>query len=341
MIMQKDYYAILGVPRDADAQAIKQAYRTMAKKHHPDVNSGDGEKFKDVSEAYEVLSDPNKRSKYDSGGDINIDPSQFFNMFGNLFSQTFRAEARPMRHNFQMNHRVRLVIKMDDAYLGATVPFETTRMALCRDCSGLGQISCDDGKCTTCNGTGKFSKHPSMQSKCFSCNGSGKKMVPCTKCSGKGYQEENVKMKVSIPQRTISGSTLIVKGQGNLILNESRGDLIILVVYANTFEDVELLSDGSLLKTIKVPWDSALLEEEIFVKLFKSCIVDERIKLNPSLPNGWVYTVKNTGMMANSNLLVKVWYELPLNINRKSRELIARAIRNAESSGTVGQDTKG
>lgn len=333
----KDYYAILGVPRGADKDTIRRAYRELAKKHHPDANAGvDGERFKDIAEAYDVLSNPDKKAQYDNPASKFV-YSDIGSIFGNVFSAggLFNG-GRPCGRRFSPNQRIILQVNMDQAYVGASVSFDAMRARECGACRGFGSRDSVGEKCGSCGGLGKKGF-----SSCGACRGSGKKSVLCEACGGVGWSEEKATINVVIPSRTISGGTVVMKGQGNVSADGTRGDFMASIHYAPSFDGVDLMPDGSMLKNIKVPWESALLGEEFAFKIFKSSTVDERIRLDPSIPNGWVYAngVKGRGMLPGSDLLVKVWYDLPTNINQKGRESIARAIKNAKSSRAGGEDS--
>lgn len=333
---RKDYYEILGISKEASQDDIKKAYRTLAKKHHPDTNKEGGDKeFKAVTEAYEVLSDTDKRARYDggsfNGGNIfsNINPNNVFNSFftNMVFSQSSTHSQRP-RKKFSSNQRTRLQVRMDEAYLGSEVTFDVSRTKECQECLGNG-VKSSGVKCPYCKGSGR--QLGGIVS-CGPCNGTGNKGVLCMSCGGFGGKEETARVTVAIPCKISSGSSFVIKGQGNLSADGKRGDLVVLVTYNPSFEDVTCLPDGSLLKQVKFPWDSALLREEVSFKLFNSCKSEEKIKLDSSKPNGWVHIVKDGGIGNGKDLLVKVYYDLPTNIKEDYRRVIAEAIRHAQSS---------
>jgi molecular chaperone DnaJ len=339
----KDYYQVLGVDRSASKDDIKKAYRALAKKHHPDANQGAGDAaFKEISAAYEVLSDDDKRRRYDamSGGIPGFDPS-YNDMFSAIFANGVFGSfggVRSSGRRFSKNQKATVQVRMDQAYLGGKVSFDAQRVKECGDCSGTGMKPSVGAQCQYCGGSGRVLEGMAA---CGPCRGTGKKGVVCGACGGAGGTAELAKLSFDMPKRTPSGASVVLKGEGNLSSDGTRGDFMVLVTYPPSFEDVDLLADGALLKQVKAQWDAALMGEEFAFKLFSSCPSEERIRLDSGLPNGWVYVVKDGGMAKGRDLLVKVWYVLPTNINEKSRRAIARAIRNAEPSGDPGEEATG
>ncbi len=328
--MQKNYYKILGVNQNASQDDIKKAYRELAKKHHPDTNQGvDDSVFKDISEAYSVLSDLQKKKQYDfSHGGQGI----FHDIFGGI-NIVVDSITRSFRR-FSLNQKINVQIKMDQAYVGSKISFNLQRMKECKDCKGTGSQSTKDN-CGFCSGTGKIMQGSML---CYKCKGTGKNLSLCQTCNGNGSSDELIQMTVNVPPRTMMGSNIVLKEQGNLSSIGKRGDLSVTFVYEPTIEGVELLPDGSLIKNISVPWDSILLEENLSFKIFNLCVDQKIIKLDSSLPSSAVYVIKNAGMSVNKDLFVKVWYELPTNIDKESERKIARIIRNAQSSRTTRQN---
>jgi molecular chaperone DnaJ len=324
--MIKDYYQILGVERDASFSKIKASYRKLAKKYHPDSGKEDGEKFKEITEAYKVLSTPEKRIAHDSG-------LVFFNSIFRTDSvhSTLLRNAKKNK-KFKLNCQIILQVRMDQVYLGSQISFDCNRKKECAHCQGEGISSNVFAKCFYCGGIGTLKADGKTLISCRACRGTGKKAAICEFCDGQGGTDELVKITVNIPHRVVSGSSFIVKGQGNLSINGKRGDILAVVRYPSKFEDVECFSDGTLSKTIIVGWEKALLMEDITFKVFSSCPLEERLKLDYSKPNGWVHIILGGGMAVNKNLMVKVWYNLPTNMSQEAREIIAREIQNAQPS---------
>jgi len=260
---KRDYYEVLGVSRDADNAAIKKAYRQLAKENHPDLHPGDKEaeaRFKEINEAYEVLSDSDKRSKYDQFGHAGVDPnfgagSGFGGGFGgfgggfggvdlgDIFDSFFGggASSASRRNGPRKGEsiRVSLSLSFEEAAFGCEKQISVTRSETCSDCGGSG---CAAGTtpeiCPECKGTGTVrvqQRTPmgmfSTSSPCSKCGGKGKIIhQPCSACRGVGSVRKKKTITASIPQGIDDGQTISLRGQGNAGINGgSPGDLLITV----------------------------------------------------------------------------------------------------------------
>ena len=260
---KRDYYEVLGVKKDASAEEIKKAYRKAAMKYHPDRNPGDKEaeaKFKEVGEAYEVLSDDGKRSRYDQFGFAGVDPNYGagagggygaggfggfggFGDFGDIFSEFFgggssRGGARenaPRRGENIMTH---LELTFEEAAFGCEKEVATPRIENCSACSGSGSADGVIETCSQCRGTGQVRTVQNfmgmqMQSTapCPQCSGRGKIVKnPCTTCKGKGKVRRTNKVKVKIPAGVDAGQSVRVRSEGNVGANGGpNGDLLVEV----------------------------------------------------------------------------------------------------------------
>ena len=261
MADKRDYYEVLGVSKDASAEDIKRAYRKNAMKYHPDRNPGDKEaeeKFKELGEAYEVLSDPDKKARYDQYGFAGVDPNFAggqggygggfggfgdFGDLGDIFGSFFgggssRRSSNPNTPRRGENVGVRLELSFEEAAFGCEKEISIQRVENCAACSGTGSA---DGKvetCSNCRGTGQVRTTQnfmgmSMQSTsvCPQCNGRGKIITtPCTTCRGKGKVRRNQKLKVKVPAGIDAGQAFRVAGQGNVGANGGpNGDVMVEV----------------------------------------------------------------------------------------------------------------
>ena len=264
MADKRDYYEVLGLDKSADEAAIKKAYRTLAKKYHPDMNPGDAEaekNFKEVNEAYAVLSDPEKKSKYDQFGFAGVDPQAGFgdggfggagfggfdagDIFGDIFGSFFgggmggQGSARrngPMRGGDILQ---RVTISFEEAAFGCKKEVSYGRVEKCGECDGSGaKKGTTVETCPTCHGTGQVRVQQRtmlgmMQTThaCEDCGGTGKKIKePCTNCRGKGYVKLTKKLEVNIPAGIDDGQKVAIRTQGDAGRNGgSPGDLIIAV----------------------------------------------------------------------------------------------------------------
>ena len=260
---KRDYYEVLGVKKDASAEEIKKAYRKAAMKYHPDRNPGDKEaeaKFKEVGEAYEVLSDDGKRSRYDQFGFAGVDPNYGagagggygaggfggfggFGDFGDIFSEFFgggssRGGAREYAPRRGENIMTHLELTFEEAAFGCEKEVATPRIENCSACSGSGSADGVIETCSQCRGTGQVRTVQNfmgmqMQSTapCPQCSGRGKIVKnPCTTCKGKGKVRRTNKVKVKIPAGVDAGQSVRVRSEGNVGANGGpNGDLLVEV----------------------------------------------------------------------------------------------------------------
>lgn len=222
---KRDYYEVLGVPRTADAPALKRAYRERALQYHPDQNPGNPEaeaKFKELTEAYAVLSDPDKRAMYDrrgfaEGAESGIDPGAFSEMFDNLLGDLFgrkktRAEGRDLRYTLE--------ISFEEAALGAKRTIKVPGKQSCTDCSGVGAKGGTAGTkpCPACDGKGELKVQQgffSVGKRCGQCFGKGRLIVePCPSCKGEGLRTVEREFTVQVPAGVEDGATRKLTGQG-------------------------------------------------------------------------------------------------------------------------------
>lgn len=260
MADKRDYYEVLGVGRDADDTALKKAYRVLAKKYHPDINPGDKEaeaKFKEASEAYAVLSDPEKRRQYDqfghaafdgsggaTAGGFNFDFGDMGDIFGDMFGDLFgsgRSSRRPNNGPQRgSNIRTSVRITFEEAVFGCEKEIELTLKEECESCHGTGaKPGTSPITCSKCGGKGQivytqqslFGMVRNVQT-CPDCNGKGKVVKEkCPSCYGTGYKSSRKKIQVSIPAGIDNGQSVRIRGKGEPGINGGeRGDLLVEVV---------------------------------------------------------------------------------------------------------------
>ncbi len=291
MADKRDYYESMGLSKTATDSEIKKAYRKLAKENHPDLNPGDAEceaRFKEISEAYEVLSDSEKRQKYDQYGHAAFDPNSGygggfsgFEGFGDIFGDIFGgfggfgggggSRSGPRRGE---NVRIGLDIEFEEAAFGVKKDISVSRVEHCPDCEGTG---CAEGTtpevCSDCRGTGTVrvsQRSPfgmiQTQAACSKCSGSGKIIhQACSKCKGKGNVRRTAKISVNIPAGIDNGQTVSMRGQGNAGRDGGPvGDLLITV---SVRRSPHFKRDGnSVLSEATVSFTQAVLGAEITVK---------------------------------------------------------------------------
>lgn len=293
---KRDYYEVLGVSKDADEDTLKKAYRKLAKKYHPDANPGDKEaeaKFKEASEAYSVLSDPQKRQQYDQFGHaafeqgggagygggfggFDFNGGDMGDIFGDIFSDIFgggrsRSRSGPMKG---ANVRTAVRITFEEAVFGCEKEIEINYKEVCSSCNGTGaKPGTSPQTCTKCNGKGKimytqqsfFGQVQNVQT-CPECNGTGKVIKEkCPNCYGTGYKTVRKKFKVSIPAGIDNGQCIRMAGGGEPGTNGGeRGDL--LVEAAVSQHPIFKRQDTSIYSTVPISFAKAALGGPIRIK---------------------------------------------------------------------------
>lgn len=291
MADKRDYYEVLGVPKDADDAALKKAYRSLAKKYHPDTNPGNAEaeaKFKEASEAYAVLSDATKRQQYDQFGhaafeqggggaggfDFNMDMGD---IFGDIFGDLFGGGSRRRNSNGPMKGQDILAsvrITFDESVKGVSKEIELTLKETCETCNGNGaKKGSEPQTCSKCNGSGQYTY--TQQSlfgmvrnvgPCPDCNGTGKIIRDkCSDCRGTGYISRRKKIEVTIPAGIDSGQRIRISGKGEPGKNGGpRGDLFVEV---NVSGSPDFTRQGDhVFSTVPISFATAALGGEIRIK---------------------------------------------------------------------------
>ncbi|MGM0431498.1 MAG: molecular chaperone DnaJ [Spirochaetota bacterium] len=369
---KRDYYEVLGVPKGASSDEIKKAYRKLAIKYHPDQNPGDKQAedaFKEASEAYEVLSNEQKRKAYDQFGFAGVegmnggggggaqdyssvfrDFSDIFGDFGGIFDSFFgggggsrsssgRGGGGPARG---ANLRYNLDIDFKDAVFGTKVEISYSRNVACSNCGGSGSEKGSGKKvCDTCGGAGQVRRSSgffSIASTCPTCNGEGYVIEnPCQHCHGTGLRKKQQKVKVTIPAGISSGRRITVPGQGDAGPNGGpAGDLL---VYVTVRPHKYFERDGNdLYCVIPVSMTQAALGAEIEVHT----IDDKRVKVKipAGVQNGKILRLKNRGVPHLHNpekrgdMFIKLHIETPKRPSAKAKALLK------ELSDVMGEESR-
>ena len=359
---KRDYYEVLGVSRGASEDEIKKAYKKMARKYHPDLNPGDKEaeeKFKEVNEAYEVLSDPDKKARYDQFGFAGVDPSygagaggagfdggfdfgDLGDIFGSFFGGGFGTGRRTNPNAPQRGESIRLsvAISFEEAAFGCEKEVSVDRMEECSACHGNG---CAPGTspevCPDCHGTGQVQirrQTPmgvfATSSPCTRCGGKGRIIhQPCPDCHGTGAVRKRKTIQVSIPAGIDNGQTISVRGQGNAGKNGGpAGDLLVTI----TVKPHELFrrEGTSVLCDAPITFAQAVLGAELEIPT-----IDGKVKYNlpEGTQSGTTFRLKGKGIPAlngrgRGDQYVTVHIETPRNLNREQKEALKKF---AESVG--------
>lgn len=354
---QRDYYEILGVPRSASAEDLKSAFRRLARQYHPDVNKEPDaeERFKEINEAYAVLSDPEKRAAYDRYGhagvrgpngapDFSVDFNDFADLFSDLFGfggfgrSTARARHAPRRG---ADLQYRLELTFEEAVFGAEKEIEITRDEVCSMCNGSGaKPGTTPVRCSTCNGSGEVRQVRQsllgamvQVTTCPTCRGSGETIsTPCPNCLGRGLERRTRRRVVSIPAGVDSGTQIRLAGEGQPGVNGGpNGNLYIAIeVKPHKFfrrRDFDILLD------LNINVAQAALGAEVEVPTVDGPM---RLKIPPGTQTGKVLVMKGMGVprLRNSgrgDQLVVINVEIPTRLTAEQRELFERL---AASLGT-------
>ena len=349
---KRDYYEVLGVDKKASADEIKRAYRRLALKYHPDKNPNDKDaeaKFKECAEAYEVLSDKDKRQRYDQYGHdglrgagvhdyshMNVqDISDMFgDMFGDLFGDMFgggrRRSGRGQRPSRGYDLETAVELTLEEVAKGTEKTIEFTRQDTCTDCGGSGATKGKaPSRCPTCNGAGQVQRAGlggffQMVSTCPTCQGAGQVITdPCKKCRGSGQVPKKRTLSVKIPAGVHEGQGVRVAGEGEPgRLGGPRGDLYCYVrLKAHPF----LMRDGSdLVVTVPLRFTQLALGDTIDVPTLDGT---KQLKIPAGSQHGDIFRIRGHGLPElrsgrHGDLLVRVMVEVPKKLTAEQEELL-------------------
>ena len=352
---KRDYYEVLGVSKDADEATLKKAYRQVAKKYHPDMNPGDAEaekKFKEASEAYAVLSDPEKRRQYDQFGHAAFDGSagagggyggfdfngaDFGDIFGDIFGDLFgggrrggRANQGPMKG---MNIGKSVRITFEEAVFGCEKELDVVLKDPCPKCNGTGaKPGTSPETCPKCGGKGQvvytqqsfFGTVQNVQT-CPDCQGTGKIIKEkCPDCGGTGYVASKKKISVSIPAGIDNGQSVRIQGKGEPGVNGGpRGDLLVAVIISAS---TEFERDGyNIFSNVVISYPTAVLGGEIKVKTVDGEVLYE---VKPGTASGTRVRLKGKGMPSVRNAAqrgdhyITLIVDIPTKLNQEQKDAL-------------------
>ena len=360
MAEKRDYYEVLGVEKNASADEIKKAYRKKAIQYHPDKNPGDKgaeEKFKEAAEAYEVLSDPQKRQRYDqfghagmggaggfSGGGMSMEDifSHFGDIFGgagfdlgDLFGGGGRSRGPRVRRGSDMRVKVRLTL--EEIATGCEKKIKVRKQVQCKSCNGTGS---EDGRtetCPTCKGTGRTVRQQrgifgmmQVQAECETCHGEGQIIKnKCAKCNGEGVVRDEEIITINIPAGVAAGMQLTMQGKGNAAPRGGvAGDLLILIEEEQHKDFIR--QDSDLIYNLLLDMPTAILGGQIQIPTLSG---EARITITPGTQPGKVLRMRGKGLpridqygrtYGTGDLLINVGVYIPERLSKDERKLIEK-----------------
>ncbi len=342
---KKDYYEVLGVNRDASEGDLKKSYRRLAMKFHPDKNPDNPkaeEQFKEVKEAYEMLSDPQKRAAYDQYGHAGVDPSSgmgagaggfggFSDAFGDIFGDIFGGGRGGGRSNVYRGSDLKynLEVSLEEAAKGTETKIRIPTYDECAKCHGSGaKPGTEPVTCNTCRGQGQVRVTQgffSIAQTCPDCHGSGKVIkTPCGDCSGQGRIKNNKTLSVKIPAGVDQGDRIRLSGEGEAGVNGGpSGDLYVVV---NIREHDVFTRDGNNLHCeMPISFSTAALGGEIQIPTLDGYA---KIKVSPETQTGKIFRLKGKGIKGVrsstfGDLMCHVIVETPVNLTERQKELLS------------------
>jgi len=364
MASKRDYYDVLGIPKNSSKGDIKNAYRKLALQYHPDRNKASGaeERFKEISEAYAVLSDDEKRARYDKYGHLGTEEvfrgseanfeeifkDMGFGGFRDIFEQFFgsrggfgRGSSDPFGFGFNFGvgrQKGRDILydidlSLEDVLRGKKDEIELPKMDKCKNCGGTGAAPGTRPRiCTVCNGQGqtrrvysqnRFSTFVSLEP-CRTCNGQGELIErPCGSCNGSGSVRTTKKLRLEIPRGVEDGMTLQLQGEGEPTENGSPGDLLIRT-HIRPHPEFERLEDGHLLTNQKLRFTDLVLGTEIRVPTLEG---HEKVKISPGTQPNTIIKLKGKGLprygtYGRGDELVRINVTVPTKVNDAQRALL-------------------
>jgi molecular chaperone DnaJ len=362
--MSNDYYEVLGVPRNADAEDIRRAYRQMAKVHHPDLHMDDPEadtRFKTINEAYEVLRDPQKRATYDrfgaagvrgaaQSGNVQVDFNDLSDLFEQFFGGRGRSRSRPAAERGN-DLRTRLKLSFEEAVFGTTRPIEVVRREACGTCSGSGaKPGTQPAACPACQGSGEvrhvqqsvFGSFVNVQT-CPQCRGRGEVITdPCETCRGQGRLQHTRTLEVDIPAGVEDGTQIRLGGEGEHgRLGGPPGDLYVnLSVQPHTLFERQ---GNDLFVELRLNPADAALGVEVPVPTLEQ---PANLRIPPGTQTGDTFELPNLGVPylqrhGRGKLIVTTFVATPEKLSREQRQLLEQLRATLPSSGVVERSRAG
>lgn len=381
MAEKRDYYEVLGVDKNASAEDIKKAYRKKAIQYHPDKNPGDKEaeeKFKEAAEAYEVLSDPQKRQRYDQygfagmggaggfNGGQGMNMEDIFSQFGDLFeswgmgggghfSSFFGGQrgggGQRVRRGSDL--RVRVHVTLEEIATGVDKKIRVKKLVPCQDCHGTGSADGSQGDvCPTCKGTGRIVRTQrgifgmmQVQDECPTCHGEGRIIKnKCPKCNGEGVVRAEEVIDIHIPAGVTGGMQIPVHGKGNAAPNGGvPGDLLVLI---EEVEHKDFVREGNdLVYNLLLDMPTAILGGQVIIPTLQG---EAKITITPGTQSGKVLRMRGKGLpiidqyarqYGTGDMLINVGVYIPEHLNRDEKKMIEQ-LKTSENVKPGSSDRK-
>ena len=354
---KRDYYDILEVSRNASAGELKKAFKKKAMKYHPDRNPDNPEaakKFKEAAEAYDVLSDSQKKSAYDQfghsgvegmGGGPNFNDININDIFGDIFGDVFgtRSQSRRQRRGSDLQYNLDLSLK--EAVLGTTKKIKIPSHKTCQDCNGNGAAKGSSPiNCPNCNGAGQVRMQQgffSVQQTCSPCSGTGQVIKDkCRTCRGVGAVKENKTLSVNIPSGVDNGDKVRLSGEGEWMKGSKSGDLYVAIRVTNNYL---FERDGrDLYIETPIPFETSVIGGSIKIPTLENTI---SLKIPPNTQTGKVFRIKGKGASIvrdrrRGDILCRVVVETPSNLDKKQIKLLDEFTKSLnQSKNYPGTDT--
>lgn len=339
---KRDYYEVLGVDKGANERDIKKAYKRLAMKYHPDRNDGDKaqeEKFKEVQEAYEILTDSQKRAAYDQYGHAGVDPNRggghgqgadFGDIFGDVFGDIFGGGrgGRQQRARQGSDLRYNLELSLEEAVRGKSVEIRVPTLVACEPCDGSGaKKGSKPTTCPTCHGNGQVQMRQgffAVQQTCPTCSGKGKIIGdPCNSCHGQGRTEKTKTLSVKVPPGVDTGDRIRLTGEGEAgEAGAPPGDLYVQVHVKD--HGIFVRDGNNLYCEVPLSFTRAALGGEIEVPTLDGKV---KLKITAETQTGRMFRLRGKGVKSVrsgsvGDLMCKVVIETPVNLNAKQKELL-------------------
>ena len=352
MADKRDYYEVMGVPKNASDDEVKKAYRKLAKEYHPDLNPGDKDaeaKFKEVNEAYEVLSDKDKRARYDQFGHAGVDPNfgggaggspfQGDFDFGDIFNSVFGGfggfggrQANPNAPRRGSDAEAVIDVTFEEAAKGCKKTITYQRVEDCADCHGSGaKAGTSPATCSNCSGTGQvrvnqrtpFGVVQTMRT-CDKCKGKGKIIdSPCKSCGGTGKNRRQKTLEINVPAGVADDQLLRVSGQGNAGINGGPTGDLLLGIHVHPHPIFER-KGNDIWCEIPITFTQAALGDEVVVPTLDG---DVSYQVHEGTQPGDIFKLKNKGIenltgRGRGDQYVRVMIEVPKNLSKEQKEIL-------------------